>query len=155
MSNSETIRIEICNQQTQLAIDEAFLIEVARQTLLDEQAASAEISIAVVDNQTIHALNRQHLKHDYPTDVLSFRLNDDGDKHIEGEVVISAEMASENADGFRWSPQSELLLYLIHGLLHLCGHDDHSEIDRNRMRARERKILRLWNLEPQYSPADD
>ena len=150
MSNAELIRVEIGNQQTQLAIDTAFLEEVARQTLSHEQVASAEISIAIVDNQTIHALNRQHLDHDFPTDVLSFLLSEERIDHLEGEVVVSAEMACQTADGYQWSPQSELLLYLVHGLLHLCGYDDHDDTDRNRMRSREQEILRVWNLEPQY-----
>jgi probable rRNA maturation factor len=52
-------------------------------------------------------------------------------------------MASQSASRFGWSPAQELALYLIHGLLHLCGYDDGTEPERRLMRRRERAILKL------------
>jgi probable rRNA maturation factor len=60
---------------------------------------------------------------------------------IDGEVLVSAEMAVQMADRFGWSPRDELTLYLVHGLLHLCGYDDLSPAERRLMRERERAIL--------------
>jgi probable rRNA maturation factor len=158
-------QIEFANSQDILEIDEAFLHEVARRTLAEEQVQTAEISVAVVDNSTIHELNRRYLAHDCATDVLSFLLEctapaeppdappserrRGAGKRLEGEVVLSAEMAAETAASFGWSPHSELALYLVHGLLHLAGYDDLSDPERAIMRAREREILALWKLAPQ------
>ena len=154
--------IEISNQQTHVELDEALLRQVAERTLAEEQVAAAEISVAVVDNATIHRLNRQYLEHDYETDVLSFLLEADGgqefapgdpgprgtSRRIEGEIILSAEMAARRAPDFLWSPQSEVVLYLVHGLLHLVGYDDLDEVERRVMRAREGAILSLCNLPP-------
>lgn len=66
-----------------------------------------------------------------------------GDRYIDGEIVISAEMATQSAVGFGWSTARELELYLVHGLLHLCGYDDGTGTERRLMRRRERSILKL------------
>src|SRR5690606_12002404 len=129
--------IPVSNRQTCLEIDEARLREVACETLRMEQIARAEVVIGIVDDATIHTLNRTHLNHDYATDVLSFVY--EGDEHVlDGEVILSAETAAREAAAFGWSPQGELTLYLVHGLLHLCGYDDQTDQDRQTMRARER-----------------
>ncbi len=60
---------------------------------------------------------------------------------IDGEVLVSAEMAVQMAARFGWSSRDELTLYLVHGLLHLCGYDDLSPTERRLMRQREREIL--------------
>ena len=86
-------------------------------------AGNARISVAVVDDATIAVLNRQFLRHEGPTDVLSFLLEQDEDG-LEGEVVVSAETARRTAPRFGWSEGEELLLYVIHGTLHLAGYDD-------------------------------
>ena len=69
-------QIEIANLQNDLDVDESFLLEVAERTLTEEQVQSATISIALVDNATIHELNRRYLNQDSVTDVLSFPLKD-------------------------------------------------------------------------------
>ena len=63
------------------------------------------------------------LNHDWPTDVLSFVLEDD-DGHLEGEVIISADTAAAAAAELGWPPAAEQLLYVIHGMLHLVGYRD-------------------------------
>jgi len=157
--------VDIANQQTALEIDEAFLREVAECTLSAEQVESAEISLALVDNPTIRDLNIRYLEHDYDTDVLSFLFAADGGtwtprepegrrgagKQIEGEIIVSVEMACDVAREFGWKPADELTLYLVHGLLHLAGYDDLSEHEKAVMRSREREILSRWNLTPHYA----
>ena len=125
-----------------------------RLTLAAENVAQATISLAFVDNATIHDLNRRHLSHDYETDVLSFLLDCEqvrtaestlprpGDgKALDGEVVVSAEMAAQRAAEFGWNPHDELSLYIVHGLLHLAGYDDSTSAERSRMQQREREVL--------------
>jgi probable rRNA maturation factor len=164
--------INIANHQDRLEINEDLLTEVVRTTLEAEQVESAEISVAVVDNEEIHALNRQYLAHDYETDVLSFLLESSPGPEstappaprgraagatLSGEIIMSAEMALQLAGEYHWSPQDELVLYLVHGLLHLCGYDDLTPPERELMRARERDVLKHWKLVPHYveSPQGD
>lgn len=156
------IRVSIADQQSALAIDRARVRAAVRRTLRAERRLHAEISVAIVDDRTIHELNRRHLQHDYPTDVLSFLLFTagppespdaaDASPHalLEGELIVSTETAIRQAAEYDWDPQAELLLYLVHGTLHLCGYDDHARSDRRRMRDRERDILQFWGLTPHY-----
>jgi probable rRNA maturation factor len=120
-----------------------------QRVLAGEGIEKAVISIAVVDDPTMHQLNRQYLQHDYPTDVLSFLLEDDDDR-IEGEIIISADYAAREAEQFGWSPQDEMLLYVIHGSLHLVGYDDLEPEFKTEMRAKEREYLATFGLTPRY-----
>jgi probable rRNA maturation factor len=106
----------------------------------DVQDRDVEISIAVVDDATIHLLNRQHLGHDYPTDVLSFPLEDSPDR-LQGEIVVSADTAQQNAPDFGWSFTEELCLYVVHGALHLVGFRDKTTTEADLMRQAEREML--------------
>lgn len=101
---------------------------------------AGEIGVRLTDNASIHEINARHLSHDYPTDVISFPYND-SDGQLEGELVASVETAVENAADVGWDPSNELLLYVIHGVLHIAGMDDHSDQDRAEMRAAEKSVL--------------
>src|SRR5690606_30793878 len=118
------------------SIDAARLEAAVRGVLAEAKIARAEVSVAVVDNATIWRLNREHLDHDWATDVLSYRLDEGSDDEpLEGQIVVSAEMAESRAAEFGWSAADELLLYVIHGALHLVGYEDHSDEQREAMRA--------------------
>ena len=154
--------IEIANEQDRLEVSADWLREIVERTLSAEQVRSAVISVAVVDNATIWRLNRRHLQHDYATDVLSFLLDSHPEsvpatglrgagRMIEGEVIVSAEMALQMAAQYHWQGADELCLYLVHGLLHLCGYDDLTSEEQIVMRQRERDILQFWNLIPHYA----
>ena len=170
---SSMYSIEISDTQDSVDIEDDFLRAVISQTLEAEETASAEISLALVDNATIRVLNKQHLDHDYETDVLSFLFDciespqhqpaeqkstvEDAPakphfrgqgKQIDGEIIVSGEMAAQQADKYNWRPEDEVVLYVVHGLLHLLGYDDKNETETRLMRSRERAILRIWNLSP-------
>jgi probable rRNA maturation factor len=145
--------LALVNQQSGHAVDEPRLLAAARRVLEDSPFTSAAISLAVVDDPTIHAVNRRHLDHDYPTDVLSFVLTDH-DGHLEGEVIISAETAAAAAAEFGWPAADEQLLYVIHGMLHLVGHRDKSPGDVQQMRAAEQRHLRANGVNLVVSRAD-
>ncbi|MGD9722157.1 MAG: rRNA maturation RNase YbeY [Pirellulales bacterium] len=136
------MNIEISDQQSCIQADRPRMLRAAEAILRDAGASDAQLSIALVDDPTIHALNRRFLAHDYPTDVLSFLLHRDG-VVLEGEVIASAETARRAAAGYGWTADDELLLYVVHGTLHLVGHDDASDEQREAMRAREREYLAL------------
>jgi probable rRNA maturation factor len=132
--------LSLANQQSAHTVNENRLIDAARRVLADSRFTSASISLAVVDDSTIHQLNRQFLSHDWPTDVLSFEL-DASDTHLNGEVVLSADTAATAAAEQGWAPDDEQLLYVIHGMLHLVGLDDQAEAEARNMRAAERFYL--------------
>lgn len=136
-----TIRIKIANQQDVVPIDWAKFRQVGQTVLSGEGVAQAKVTLAFVDNATIHRLNKQFLNHDEPTDVLSFPLSGPGAKELEGDVVIGVEVAREQAAERGHEVTTELALYAIHGLLHLCGHDDQEDEARRAMRQRERHYL--------------
>ncbi len=122
--------------------EDAQMVDVVRRILGDAGFADGSISIAIVDDSTIHALNRQYLQHDYPTDVLSFCLaGDDPPGPLDGEVIVSQQTAARAAPEYRWSAAEELLLYIIHGTLHLTGHDDATVAQQQTMQRAENHYL--------------
>lgn len=134
------IEIEIADRQSRLAVDRPCLVQAAREILQTHGPASCRVSLAVVDDPAIHQLNRQFLQHDYPTDVLSFLL-DRTPELLEGEVVVSADTAATQAARYGWEVADELLLYVVHGVLHLVGFDDQTDAARAAMRAAESTFL--------------
>lgn len=144
--SQQPYRVLVANEQTSLAIDESRIQAAVRTVLAESEFSSANISIAVVDDPTIHELNNQYLRHDYPTDVLSFVL-DDSTETLDGEVIVSADTAIREAAEAGWSAENELLLYVIHGTLHLIGHDDHEPNDQAEMYAAEANCLKQLGLE--------
>lgn len=154
----EPHRIATSNQQAATVVDEANLVEAVRLVLTREGIADAEISVAIVDGETMQNLNARFLSHDYDTDVLSFLLESTdtpAGPSLEGEVIVSAATAEREAARFKWTTQNELVLYVVHGTLHLCGYDDQTPETLAEMRSRERMILGELGLTPHYAEADD
>jgi probable rRNA maturation factor len=139
-------RISIASPQELVSVDRDRMREIVRAVLKDEEISEAEISLAFVDNPTIHQLNKRYLNHDEPTDVLSFPLSEPSAKKLAGELVIGAEVALAEAGTRGHDVQAELSLYVIHGLLHLCGYQDKSETSAKEMRNRERYYLKTLGL---------
>lgn len=136
----------LLNNETDFDVPTESLKSVVKSIVADHGFSTAEISLAVIDDDTMHRLNRDHLQHDYPTDVLSFVLANE--VALEGEVIVSSETAQAIAAEYDWDAQSELLLYFIHGALHLVGYDDHNSAERQKMRERESHYLRSIRIEP-------
>lgn len=134
------LQVTLTNRQTTLKLDRRKLIAAVRLALGQAEIRGGSVSVAVVDDPTIHELNRRFLRHDYPTDVLSFLL-EQSPGCVEGEIIVSADTARERAAEFGCTPHEELLLYVVHGALHLLGYDDHTVRDRRVMRAKERECL--------------
>ncbi len=133
------ITIEIANEQPYLPVDRRLVRRAVHKVLRDAGLRKARMSVAVVDDETIARLNWKYLRHRGPADVLSFLL--DQDDGLEGEVIVGAEVALRAAPHYGWPPHDELLLYVIHGTLHLVGHDDRSAALRDEMQKRETAVL--------------
>jgi probable rRNA maturation factor len=146
--------VEIANEQSACAIDETLICRAVSEILAGEGVRAGQVSVAVVDDATIHEINRRHLEHDYPTDVISFVLESE-EGYLDGEVVVSADTACTVGQDLGWPAENELLLYVVHGTLHLVGYDDQSDSDRREMRTRERHYLARFGLVPPWQDSDE
>ncbi|PLX31812.1 MAG: rRNA maturation RNase YbeY [Ignavibacteria bacterium] len=103
--------------------------------------SDAVISCAIVSDAEIRTINRQYLKHDFATDIITFPLEDDP---LEAELVISAETARKQAREYDVSVREECVRLAIHGILHLSGYDDRTQKQRERMKSREDELLQAF-----------
>lgn len=116
------------------SIGAEYLKSAASFALQAEGVRHATISIAIVDDEEIHSLNRTWLRHDYPTDIITFPLEENP---LEAELVISADTARRQGREYGVPLREELARLVIHGILHLTGYDDTSEAAKTRMKKQE------------------
>jgi probable rRNA maturation factor len=131
--------------------DEARIGALVRSIVARElpEARRSVISLHLVSDETIRALNAEHRGQDVHTDVLSFPLHDahgfvlppDQPAHL-GDVVVSLPRAVEQASEFGHSVDRELAYLVAHGVLHVLGYDHEHEQDQRRMREKEEEALR-------------
>ena len=129
-------------------MDRKRLTKAAKKSLQVEQfGKSAEISIVLTDDEHIQELNREYREADRPTDVLAFsQLEGEGaevpgERVALGDVVVSVDTAERQAADQGHALEDELDLLIIHGVLHLLGHDDETDADAADMRRREKRVL--------------
>ena len=114
----------------------------------------AELSVALVGDARMSALHEQFLGIPGPTDVLTFPLDHDARGRVTaGEVVVCVPEAVRRARETGVPVERELLLYALHGLLHLCGYDDRTEPGYRRMHRREDMILTQLGVGPVFDAA--
>jgi probable rRNA maturation factor len=132
-------------------LDEGWMRSVVAETLAVEGVSSpAELGLVVTDDERIRQLNKSYRGVDEATDVLSFALLEDSDDsfvnppdgilHL-GEVILSYPRAVVQAEEHRHPVKRELALLLVHGVLHLLGHEHEEPHDEARMRAEEERVL--------------
>jgi probable rRNA maturation factor len=132
------MNVEFRNRQRLLRVDARLLKSLARQALeLVDAPDNCNLSIALVTDAAIAKLNTQYHATSGPTDILTFDYGEG-----QGELIISVEHVVANARRFRTKPSRELAVYIIHGILHFHGYDDHTAQQRRRMRGAERRLLR-------------
>jgi probable rRNA maturation factor len=126
-------------------VDRALLRRRARRLLAELDRVDAELSIALIDDAAIGALNQRHRRRSRPTDVLAFSLLEGAHAGhrgaLLGDVVIGVETAARQARRRRRPLDDEVAKLLVHGTLHLLGYDHVRSADARRMRSEER---RLW-----------
>ena len=129
----------------------AALIERAVQAALTHQKESLDVNLSVVltDNRRLHKLNRDYLGVDAPTDVLSFPASESdpetGARYI-GDIIISVTYAAKGAKLAGNSLEAELQLLVVHGVLHLLGHDHAKPKDKSKMWKAQAQILEALGL---------
>lgn len=135
------IRVSVFNNsRTQRVVKKRFEACVSR-VLAGEGIASADIGVVFVGSRRIRLLNRKFLRHDYITDVLSFPLGEGN--ILEGEIYVNIERARQQARSFGVGVASELSRLVIHGALHLAGHEDSTERKRQAMSRLEDHYLKV------------
>lgn len=125
------------------------LVATAKKLLAAAGEPSSSLSLTLVDDAAIRRLNREHRGKDKATDVLSFSLVENGSASAErllGDVVISIETARRQAADYDASLQEELYRLLIHGILHVMGHDHERAQERRVMVTAERRLARAIGL---------
>lgn len=120
--------------------DPKLLRRVVRATLEHAGRIDLRVSLLLTDDAEIARVHADFLGDPSPTDVISFDL--DG----QAEIVVSVQTAKRTANSHGHSLRAEVALYVVHGLLHVCGFDDIAPRDRSRMRAAERAVLQRLSL---------
>jgi len=141
------VTVHVLDRQRAVAVSAAWLGRVVRRALEREGVTRAEITVLLVGDRRMAGLHEQWLGIPGPTDVITFDLSADGPRDgLVGDIAVSGETARRVAREVGWQPRHEIAYYVVHGLLHLAGYDDHDPADRRAMRARERALLRAAGL---------
>ena len=135
-------------------------LEEAAKTALRQQAAPAEtdLTIVITDDEQLRELNRQYRHIDAPTDVLSFPadfIDPDNELPYLGDILISYERANTQASVAGHSTEAELQLLVVHGVLHLLGHDHADPEEKTQMWSDQSEILRQLGLENIHISGDE
>lgn len=138
------------DEQSAIAIDLDRWAALAAVALRSQGVPAGECNLLFVDDETIQELNREHMGKDRPTDVLSFPLDGADATHPDdliGDIVVCPAVAAANAPDHagqghhRGSVDDELALLIVHGVLHLLGHDHQDDTEAERMEGLEQEIL--------------
>lgn len=143
MSSKELLeRIQVLSRQTRYKIYTESVAAFCDAALESMGRPNHSLSVVFVGAREMRVLNRRYLKRNYATDVLSFSY---GSMKMEGipflgEIILAPEIAVDQAMRFRTGPERELRKLLVHGILHLLGHDH--ETDRGQMNLLQKRLLR-------------
>ncbi len=107
-----------------------------------EKSSFSFVELVYVSENEIVSINKEFLKRDYVTDIISFRYDDDAsNQKIEGTLYCCAERIVEQSKEFNETEEKEFLRVLTHGLLHLIGYDDRNEKEKQKMTELENSYL--------------
>ena len=134
-----SVRLEYDNTE-KTDIDENWVRSVCENILMDSNQDEASITFIFSNDDKLRKLKKEYFGEDVFTDTISFNLEEEGDP-IEGEVYISLERVSENARTFKQDFITECKRIIIHGCLHLLGHNDESPEYKTKMIQLEKKYL--------------
>ncbi len=140
------IAVEIKPDIPKLSLE---LIEAAAKSALAQQNASGELTIVMTDDAQLQQLNREYLGIDAPTDVLSFpsdEIDPESGIHYLGDILISVPRAEQQARTAGHALEAEVQLLVVHGVLHLLGHDHARPDEKSRMWSAQSEILAKLGL---------
>ena len=134
-----TVRLEYDNTEKS-DINENWVRSVCESILMDSNHDEASITFIFSNDDKLRKLKKEYFGVDVFTDTISFNLEEESDP-IEGEVYISLERVSENANTFKQDFITEIKRVIIHGCLHLLGYNDQSLKDKTKMVQLEERYL--------------
>ncbi len=140
-----TVVVDVSTSGVRTPLSRDAIATIASATLRRERVRHALVSIALVDRAAIARLNREHLDHAGPTDVISFGFSRATPRDpVVGDVYIAPQVAAANARARGVGVREEIARLVIHGLLHVLGHDhpDGAEREQSTMWRRQERILR-------------
>ena len=134
--------IAITNRvRTGRKIDLRLLEKIAAAALEELEIENPELGIVLIGAKEMVLMNEKFLGHEGPTDVITFDYSEKR-KQLHGEVFVCVEVAQKQAKEFGTSRQSEMVRYIVHGILHLMGHDDLQVVARKKMKREEGRLVR-------------
>lgn len=144
-------------KEQQLSLMSELIKASAKELALEE---NIELSVTIVDNETIQEINREYRGIDQATDVISFALEDEVEEEFPiffdedfsiprllGDIFISIDQTTEQAVTYGHSFERELGFLVVHGFLHLNGFDHQTSAQEKEMFALQEKILKEYGLE--------
>jgi probable rRNA maturation factor len=148
--SSSGIKVNICIECKAVAFDRKKVTNLVRRTAGRFGVKKAKINIAVLTDRQIINMNRKFLAKKSTTDVISFDVSDDGSKEKIFDIAVNAQLAKKQAKIRGHSPQAELALYILHGLLHNFGFDDTTSRKAAKMHRAEDEILKQFGFGAVY-----
>ena len=139
------IQINFYSENDFLLEDQENLSAWIEKVVLSEEKKLEEISYIFCDDSYLHELNQQYLNHDTYTDIITFDYS--VGNLLQGDIYISTERVAENSREYNVSFEEELRRVMIHGVLHLSGYRDKSEVETQIMRAKEDEKLKMFHVE--------
>jgi rRNA maturation RNase YbeY len=134
------------NYETDFVLENEEAISVWISNVIgSENKKLGEINYIFCDDEYLLEINKEHLQHDYYTDIISFDYTVGNE--ISGDMFISIDRVKENAQDFNVSFDEELKRVIVHGVLHYCGYKDKSEEDELLMRNKEDEKLGMFHVE--------
>ncbi len=115
-----------------------------RQIIEDNKMIAENVNIIITDDKTLLDINKSYLNRNYYTDVISFIYSDHN--KLEGDVFISIDTVKDNASKFNIAVDNELLRIIIHGVLHLVGFEDNSDVNKELMHNLEDYYLSKFGV---------
>lgn len=137
---NEDLDLELIRQKSLKTIEEVLKVE--------NFGENAEVSLSIVDKDTIHKLNKDYRNVDRETDVLSFPMDEEAFDNegnpifLLGDIVICLDVARNQAAEFGHSLEREMMYLICHSTLHLLGYDHIEEDDKAKMRAKEKEVMK-------------
>ncbi|MDC1068627.1 rRNA maturation RNase YbeY [Candidatus Kapabacteria bacterium] len=131
-------KIEIINSSSFKLLPIKKVASLIAKVLEDFKFEEYSLNIIYFDNSQIQELNKKFLNHDYPTDVISFNIDDNP---LIAEIYIGVEIAKLQANEFKVSLRNEILRLAVHGCLHICGYNDKTVDEKTIMSSLEDKYL--------------
>jgi len=138
---TDSPKVAISSTQKAIRVPRKRIAELVAFVAEIEGCRIGEVDIAVVDSAKMAELNRRYLRHAGTTDVLSFDLSESPKAGLSIQLIVCGDVARTEAAARGLKPARELMLYIVHGLLHMLGYEDQSVRGSVRMQARQEEIL--------------